>query len=299
MMNTLRITSSLLVLSAAIAQQTLAAEPDANIRASVETYVNAFNAADAEAVAACWSERGVWVTPSGQRIVGQTAIRSAMQAYFAEGKAPRIQIENLRIRQIAPTVAIEEGRARVMRRSELPEESTYIAIHVKEEAGWRIESVRETRVPQKASNFNHLKDLDWMIGTWVDEGNGSTITTKCQWTKNRNFLTRSFGVNIAGKLTLEGTQVVGWDPIRKQIRSWVFDSDGGFAEGIWSRDGDRRWIVKSLHTTGDGLRASSINIITKVDDERFQWESTGREIDGELQPSIEPVMVRRAQPDTQ
>ena len=297
-MKNLRITGGLLVLGLIVATHAFADEPDAEIRASVEAYVTAFNAADADAVAACWSTKGEWVTPSGQRIVGQDAIRSEMQAYFAEGETPRIQIENLRIRQLAPTVAVEEGRARVMRRGELPEESTYIAIHVKEKAGWRIESVRETQIPTKPSNFTHLKDLEWMIGTWVDEGNGSTITTKCQWTKNRNFLTRSFAVNVADKLTLEGTQVVGWDPLRQQIRSWVFDSNGGFAEGTWSRDGNR-WLIKSLHTTGEGLRASSINIITKIDNERFQWESTGREIDGELQPSIDPVVVRRAQPNAQ
>ena len=29
------------------------------------------------------------------------------------------------------------------------------------------------------------------------------------------------------------TQRIGWDPAAKQIRSWEFDSEGGFGEGTW------------------------------------------------------------------
>ena len=42
---------------------------------------------------------------------------------------------------------------------------------------------------------------------------------------------------------LEGTQVIGWDPAAGTIRSWMFDSDGGFGEGTWSKK-DNSWIVK-------------------------------------------------------
>ena len=40
-----------------------------------------------------------------------------------------------------------------------------------------------------------------------------------------------------------GTQRIGWDPVAGQFRSWDFDSQGGYSEGLWSRDGDR-WIIK-------------------------------------------------------
>ena len=66
-----------------------------------------------------------------------------------------------------------------------------------------------------------------MIGSWVDKDDNATIQTDCEWTKNRNFMTRSFAVAIGDRVSMSGMQIVGWDPIAKQIRSWVFDSNGG------------------------------------------------------------------------
>ena len=50
-----------------------------------------------------------------------------------------------------------------------------------------------------APQTSPLDELEWMVGQWVDQGEDSTITTKCSWTKNRKFLTRSFSVTIEGQ----------------------------------------------------------------------------------------------------
>jgi len=34
---------------------------------------------------------------------------------------------------------------------------------------------------------------------------------------------------------MAGMQIIGWGPAAKQMRSWVFDSDGGFGTVIWSK----------------------------------------------------------------
>jgi hypothetical protein len=131
-----------------------------------------------------------------------------------------------------------------------------------------------------------------MVGTWVDQDGAGAVETTCGWTKNRNFLTRSFKVMVQDRIELEGTQVIGWDPELERIRSWIFDSDGGFGEGVWSRDGDR-WTVNGFQMLHDGSRSSSINVITYVDENTFTWASTGREVGGELLPNVGPVTVVR------
>lgn len=143
-----------------------------------------------------------------------------------------------------------------------------------------------------ARQTSPLKELEWMIGQWVDEGENSKITTSCSWTKNRKFLTRSFSVTIDGQVSLEGTQFIGWDPIAEQIRSWTFDSEGGFGEGRWIRDGNR-WLVKASFVLGSGERASAVNVITYVDSDTFRWQSIDREVAGELLPNIPEVTVVR------
>jgi hypothetical protein len=143
-----------------------------------------------------------------------------------------------------------------------------------------------------AAQSSPLDELAWMVGTWVDEGENSKITTTCSWTNNGYYLTRKFRVTVDGEASLEGTQMIGWDPIAGQIRSWTFDSGGGFVEGRWMRDGNR-WLVKTAFTLAGGERASAINVITYVDQDTFRWQSTNREIGGELLPNIPEVTVVR------
>ena len=133
-----------------------------------------------------------------------------------------------------------------------------------------------------------------MVGQWVDRGENATIITNCSWTRNRSFLSRTFQVTINEDVTLEGTQVVGWDPVENRIRSWTFDSEGGFGRGRWIQDGNR-WLVKTSYVLASGERASALNVFTYVDQDTFRWQSIAREIAGELQPSIPEVTVVRQQ----
>ncbi len=138
-----------------------------------------------------------------------------------------------------------------------------------------------------------LEELAWLVGTWVDRGEESAVITTVRWTKNRSFLIRRFQVITDGKVSLEGKQVIAWDPVRHQIRSWTFDSAGGFGEAIWLRDQDQ-WLIKKKFTLPEGKRASALNVITYVDDNTFRWKSINREIEGELLPNVpETTVVRR------
>jgi hypothetical protein len=154
--------------------------------------------------------------------------------------------------------------------------------------------VSEEAATDHTSQDSPLAVLDWMVGTWIDEGEDATIVTTCEWTKNRKFLKRSFQVKVDEDVTLEGDQFVGWDPLAGQIRSWTFDSEGGFGEGLWIQDGDQ-WLVKASFVLADGARASSLNVHTHVDENTIRWQSTNREIAGELQPNIPEVTVVRQQ----
>ena len=104
-------------------------------------------------------------------------------------------------------------------------------------------------------------------------------------------ITRSFTVSIEDQIDMAGMQFIGWDPAAKQIRSWVFDSDGGFAEGRWTKKEDR-WSITTTGTLPDGATASSVNVITRVDDDQFKWQSVNRTASGALLPNIDEGGVR-------
>lgn len=151
----------------------------------------------------------------------------------------------------------------------------------------------ETPTAQQATP---LDQLAWMVGRWVDAEKDSTVSSRCTWTQNHKFLTQSFRITIDGKQSLEGVQKIGWDPAEKRIRSWIFDSEGGFGEGRWIKDGDR-WEVKTTFVLADGERASSVSVYTPVDANMYRWQSVDREIGGEMQPNIPEVTVVRQKPD--
>ncbi len=141
-----------------------------------------------------------------------------------------------------------------------------------------------------------LGQLEWLVGTWIDEGDDATIKTACRWTRHRHFLARTFCIESEGEKVLEGTQVIAWDPIYQQIRSWMFDSEGGVGLGTWTQDGDH-WIVRTSHTLATGERASAINVLAPVDEDTIRWKSINREIEGEIQPNIPEVTVVRQADD--
>jgi len=263
------------------------------IRESVQAYVDAFNSGDAKLLASMWSPEAVYTNPdSGEQVVGQEAIESQFSGIFETSKGIKLTATTNSVEFITPTVAAEFGTAQVIRADDPPEETQYTAIYVKRDGKWLLERVTEEDVLMVKSNYEHLKELEWMIGNWVDEDDSATIETTCQWTKNRNFINRMFTVSVRNRIQLSGMQIIGWDPAKKQIRSWVFDSEGGFGQGVWSKKKDS-WQIQVNGVTPEGNKSSAVNFITKLDNDSFTWQTVSRVADGQILPNVDPVIVRR------
>ena len=279
-------------------QEEPAPEPSADeaaIRASVEKYVESYNRRDSKTMAAMWSPEAVYTNPqTGEGIVGQEAIAKQFDYEFAGAEDANLVVVVDSIEFVSPNVAIEKGSATVSYSEFPPEETTYTVVHVKRDGKWLIDRVSETQIPAPPhSNYEQLKALEWMIGSWIDEDQTASIRTDCQWTKNKNFMTRSFAAVVGDQVEMSGMQVVGWNPAAKQIRSWVFDSEGGFGEGTWTKKDDK-WFIASKGTLSDGRKSSAIHVITTIDDDSYSWQSTDRQVDGEILPNVEEVVIVRA-----
>lgn len=274
-------------------------DDEAAIRKSDEAYIEAYNRHDAKAVAAMWSPEAVYIDPeTGAKIVGRVAIEKEFADTFANQKNSKLEIKVGAIKFMSPNVAVESGLARIINPDTEPDESNYSALFVKHDGKWLLDRVTEEESPGEPdappSNFEHLKDLEWMIGSWIDQDDAdhATIQTDCNWTKNKNFITRSFAVVVRGKVDLSGMQLIGWDPAAKQIRSWVFDSDGGFGEGKWTKKGNR-WVIQQTGTLPDGRKASEVNIIKPIDDDSFTWQIIQRSVSGDILPDVEEITIVR------
>jgi uncharacterized protein (TIGR02246 family) len=274
------------------------AADEAAIRKAVEAYVAAFNQGDAKSLAAMWSPEAVYTNPlNNEQVVGREAIEKEFASIFSGAKGIKLEAKTDAIQFISPSVAVEHGTAKVIRPDQAPEESDYNAVYVKRDSQWLLDRVTEEDVPVVPSHYEQLKELEWMIGTWIDQDDQSRVETVCKWTKNRNFITRMFTVSVRGQLEISGMQIVGWDPATKKIRSWVFDSDGGFGEGVWKKKG-KSWHIQTTGILPDGNKTSQVNIIKQIDDSTCTWQSINREAGGELLPNIDEVVLVR-QPESE
>ena len=281
--------------SVAMAQQSTSttADDEAAIRHAIDSYVEAYNRADAKAVAAHWGESAEWTNPSGETFVGRAAIEKAMAEVFAESEDTKIEVLDPKIRFATPDVAIEEGNVRVTSPGEPTTESTYIAVHVKQDGAWKLNTVRETETRETAVAPEALAELAWMVGDWTDGDAESPTETSVKWSKNNAYLMSDFRVSVPGMDDLEGAQFIGWDPGTEVIRSWMFDFDGGYGEGVWTRDGNR-WTVDFAQVLPDGRKATCSNIYTLIDADHYSWQSVDRQVDGEpLEDAGEAVVVRK------
>ena len=271
------------------------AADEAAIRQTGDSYEKAYDAGDAQSIAAHFTEDAEYIDEQGNVHQGREAIEAAMTAYFAENPGSQIEINIDSLRFVSAGVVVEDGTTTVTPKDESdPVYSHYTAVHVKTNGKWLAASVRDHAPKDRRQHRTQLQQLGWLRGDWVDESDDSVVLFSCEAVDGGNFLLRKFIIQIAGQEAMSGTQRIGWDPLTGKLRAWIFDSEGGYGDGSWHRDGGR-WVLKSTGVTADGQTASSTSIYTFVDEHTMTWQSVDHEIAGVQLPDSELVtIVRRA-----
>ncbi len=275
-----------------------AADEDA-IRATADSYVKAFREGDAKAAASHYTSDAEYVDEQGNVYEGRKAIEEVLEACFKRHPECDIEVDIGAIRFISPGVAVEDGSLTVAYDSDHdPVDTQYTAIHVKTDGKWQVASVREKSPKDRRQHRMQLNQLSWLEGEWIDEDRDSTVFFVCAPIDNGNFLLREFALIVDGEPAISGSQRIGWDPLTGKLRTWIFDSEGGYGEGFWYRDDDR-WILKSVGVTADGQMSSNTSIYKKINDHTMTWQCVDHEVGGERFPDTDVItIVRRAAPPT-
>src|SRR5438876_7380369 len=201
----------------------------ATIGKRAEAYVEAFHKGDAKALAAFWAPDGDYTTQTGRYMKGREAIEKAFDEFFKEHKDLKLRIDSDSIRFVSPDVAIEDGVTSVIPPdASPPSRARYTIVHVKKDGEWQMSSIRDAPYAPP-SNQEKLEGLEWAIGDWADEAEkGEVARASFEWAENQNFIVSTFATTFKNIAIAGGTQWIGWDPQKKQVRSWTFDSHGGF-----------------------------------------------------------------------
>lgn len=137
-----------------------------------------------------------------------------------------------------------------------------------------------------------LKPLEWMLGTWQDDSQDITVDYTWRPVLDSSFMVQNFSMLDSEDAPLSGWQLLGWDPARKAIRSWIFDSDGGFGESEWHQAGDT-WYVNTVYTTADGVKGSATYVYKRVDDKSFLFSMESGDLGGTFLPNAGPYKFVR------
>lgn len=291
------IAAGLVALTSLVANgQNALAENDGEIeavKAAIQSYSAAFHAKDVKTLVSHWLPEGVYISRnSGERVSGHAALTTEFNSIFEGGRVPELTNETKSVQLISPNVALERGTARVTRADGEMVESDYRIVYVKSGGRWLIDRVTDEEVVPQLSNYEQLKDLEWLVGEWIEDSDDVAVEVVCNWTRNQNFLSRTYKVSSEEGIESSGLQVIGWDPKEKRIRSWLFDSNGGFVSGVWSKR-DGRWVVQAVATLSDGSSGSFTSVFQPIDDATYSWKKINRVVDGRLLPNIDEVVVRR------
>ncbi|HEX7376958.1 MAG TPA: SgcJ/EcaC family oxidoreductase [Pirellulales bacterium] len=264
------------------------------LRKLADDFVKAFNDHDAQAIADQFAPRAEMVDLDGNVVQGRQAIQEFYDKHFEESPfTSAIHVESLRF--VGDDLAIEDGHVTFSSEDEKhAQRSHYTVVHAKIDGKWLIVSSRDVINPNdRVPPHEHLKQLAWLVGDWVEEGGDSVVSTTCRWDESKNYLLTDYTVKVAGRTTMSGRQRIGWDPLTKQIKTWTFDGDGGYGEGYWHRDGDR-WLVKLVGVAADGRSGSATQIHTPHNDHTRTWSAVDRLLGGERLPDIEEITMVRA-----
>ncbi|MFN0199195.1 MAG: YybH family protein [Planctomycetaceae bacterium] len=262
---------------------------------SAQAFVDAYAKRDAKAIGEMFTDDAEFYDEFGERTEGRAAIVAMYQAVFdagSDGTIDGIVID--RVRQINDTVAMEEGTVTASESADGPLfRNRYVALHTKDADGnWKINTLKD--MPRESGErHEQLTPLSWMLGEWVNEDEESVVHTECDWSEDGNFLLRRFTVQMLDGREMNGVQRTGWDAHAKKLRSWTFDSEGGYISGDWTKN-DNQWLLTNTGVTADGKTVSGTAVYTVIDAEMITWQLQNVIVGDQVMPDGQVVtMVRR------
>jgi len=265
---------------------------------AVEEFTNAYNRANVQALAGHFLDDASMVEPGGTEIRGTGSIAEMYTAAFQDTPGLKLESTVEQIKFLTPDVAKVSGQSRLSTADGSATEFTrFNTILVRRDGKWRIAELREESAPA-ADILPHdrLKELEWMVGEWVDESENDKVMANVRWADGQSYLIRDYSIQIQGVVSASGTMYIGWDPQSGQIKSWVFDSTGGHGEAFWTRTGDKEWVVKAQGVLPDGRPTSATQIHTILNKDSVKTSSIDRIIGGTVAPDITDIVMVRKPP---
>lgn len=262
------------------------------VREGGEKFIADFNAGKVDELTNTFLADGEYIDESGAVYQGQKEIKELFSTFFTKFPGTKLAMDIESSRMVGPLL-IEEG-VRVMTPKEGAASSKFrfISIRTKSNDGWKIASFRDIAADDAPTANDALQSLGWLAGDWINEGADGSVAISFKWTDDQNFLVGDFQMKSGDGAGRKSTQRYGWDASTGKIRAWLFDADGGFAEGHGSVTADGV-VFKFSSVNPDGTTGSATITLEQKDKDRFSMKGTDRVVADGREPDFELDVVRR------
>ena len=157
-------------------------------------------------------------------------------------------------------------------------------------------------------NYEHLKKLEHLIGTWSGEfvsptdwptanlkkGDKITFTSTYKWELNRSVIADQLSFGVPGSDPFwQATWLIGWDTTNKRIVCFAFETTGGHQViDDWDIQSDKV-TAKGKGTDPFGNKATFTLVISDIKKDSFVFQTIDVTIDGKKRDDGAKLSLKR------
>jgi uncharacterized protein (TIGR02246 family) len=271
------------------------ADEESAVRAAVDSYTAAINDGKLDGVLAHVAADADFIDDSGKQFRGKADLAEVLKQSLADLKGRKLKSTIVSLHFLRPDVAVVDGKADLTAPDGTTDSGRYTSTWTRTGGKWLLSSVRDLPDSPAAAEPAPapLQQLAWLVGDWASQNPTFAVQLSGRWALNKSFLLLEYTAKGQDGEDLAVAQYFGWDPVDGVIRSWFFDSQGGYGGGDWERQGNT-WAALWTGVLSDGQNAASTNSMKFIDDNSFLFRSVDRDIDGLPLADVDAKFVRKA-----
>jgi uncharacterized protein (TIGR02246 family) len=270
------------------------ADDEREVRAAIDSYVAAFNNGDLDSLVAHFATDADFIDDIGKQYKGKASLGDLLNRSLVELKDHKLRVEIISLRFLRPGVALVDGQAELSAPDGSVNSGRFTVVWTKIGNKWLLSCVRDLPASpaRDGSSASPLNALEWLVGDWTHADPNVSVQVSGRWTLNKSFLVLEYIAQGEDGDDVTVIQYFGWDAVDGVIRSWFFDSKGGFGGGDWAREANT-WTARWSGVVSEGWTASSVASMKYIDDKSFLFRSVDREIDGLPLADVEVKFTRK------
>jgi len=263
---------------------------EAGVRQAAAALVAAMQAGDATALGNSWTDDAEYTDDTGNPTKGRAAIVELYKPTLADYKTGKLTGKIDALRFLTPDVALMEGTIEFTPANGAADRNRFSATWTRKNNRWQIASARDLLEMEGELSDRGMEELKWLVGDWTADDKGTSIKLSVRPELDKKFLRMDFTIK-AGSGEFRVVQFAGFDPIEGILRTWTFDSRGGFGQGMWTRDASI-WQGETDAVLPTGQYGSAVNFMRMSGPDSFVWQATEREVEGQPIPDAEIKYTR-------